>query len=467
MRIRPIDIFLLVLVAGVVGLMVHTPQPPEHRPDGRLIVTYWEKWTKFEGEAIKLVVKRFNERQDRLFVKLLTVSEIENKVKVATAGGNPPDITGLYNFNVAPFADQGALMCLDDFCAEAGLDEDHYIPVYWEIGRHRGKTWALPTTPATVALHMNRTMLREAGVPDRAPRTIAELDDWAERLTLVRARVDGDVRELPWREFRAIESAPDRDVEFVEFVRMGFLPTEPGWFNWFWPAWFGGALMDDDGISADAPANLAAMRWFKSYADTYGLKRILKFQGGFGNFSTRENAFFNGRVAMELQGVWLANFIDRYAPADFDWVAVPFPSVAPSKDPVSIAEADMIAIPAGARHPREAFEFVRFLQSQEGMELLCRHQWKHSPLAEVSDDFYRSHPNKFIRLFYDLAWSPRVCTRPRIGIWQEYEKALTTAYDNVWENVETPEQALASVQARMELRYAAEVRRHERLGVGP
>ncbi len=460
MRIRFVDVILLVVVVVVVGLMAYTPRPPERRGD-RLIVTYWEKWTKFEGEAIKHVVERFNRTRSDIYIELTTVSEIPDKVKVATAGGNPPDVAGLYSTNVATFADQQALMPLDELCRQAGISEDDYIPVYWQMGRHRGHTWALPTTPTTVALHYNRAAFRRAGLPDRCPRTLEELDDWAERLTVVRVRVDGTVQEVSWQAYQAMSSGGGSgDVQFVDFVQMGFLPTEPGWFNWGLGAWFGGRLLDPErGITADDPGNLAALEWFCSYARKYGLTHIQKFQGGFGNFSSPENAFFNGKVAMVLQGVWLANFIHQYAPKDFDWDAGPFPATEPGDSPVTLADADVIGIPSGARHPREAFEFIRFVQSQAGMELLCGAQWKHSPRSKVSDAFYRGHPNKRIKLFYDLAWSPRAMTPPHVGVWQEYEKSLETAFDDAWEGIETPRQALAAVQQRLAHRYAGELRR--------
>jgi multiple sugar transport system substrate-binding protein len=468
MRFRWLDGVLIVVVLGVLGLMARTTPSSDRMPDGRVVVTYWEKWTRFEGEAIKHVVERFNEKNNRIYVRLMSVSDIPDKVKVAAAGGNPPDLAGLYNYNVASFAGQRALLPLDDLCREHGITPDRYVPVFWEAGRYRGRLWALPTTPATVALYYNRKMLREAGLPDRAPATIAELDDWAERLTVVSVRVNGTERRCTWPESqKLIRDGRDR-VEFVEFIRMGHLPTEPGWFNWAWGAWFGGSVFDPNrGVTATDPGNLAAMEWFVSYAAKYGLSHLLKFQGGFGNFSSSENAFFNGKVAMEQQGVWLPNFINRYAPKDFDWDAAPFPPASPSDQPVTVADTDVIGIPAGARHPREAFEFIRYLQSQEGMELLCLLQWKQSPLAEVSEGFYRRHPNKRIRLFYDMAWSPRAVGLPRTGIWQEYQTALNTAYDNAWGGIQSPRAALAEVQDRMAYRYQGELRQLARLGKRP
>ena len=35
---------------------------------------------------------------------------------------------------------------------------------------------------------------------------------------------------------------------------------------------------------------------------------------GFGNFDSPQNAFIDGRVSMEVQGVWFSNFIRRHRP---------------------------------------------------------------------------------------------------------------------------------------------------------
>ncbi|NIR02910.1 MAG: extracellular solute-binding protein, partial [Gemmatimonadales bacterium] len=48
----------------------------------------------------------------------------------------------------------------------------------------RGRMYALPTTPASLALHWNKRLFREAGLdPERPPRTLEELDRYADLLT--------------------------------------------------------------------------------------------------------------------------------------------------------------------------------------------------------------------------------------------------------------------------------------------
>ncbi len=418
----PLAILVLALTVWYSEVVVRPPVRP-----GPVEVIYWEKWTSFEGDAMRAVVDAFNRKQNRIFVKLLTISGIENKTLMAVAGGNPPDVAGLYGPNVAQYADDQAIMPLDDFCAAHGINASQYIPCYWDIGVYRGRVYSLPTTPASTALHYNRRMLREAGLdPNRPPRTIEELDQYAEKIT----RRDSRGR----------------------IVRAGFMPAEPGWWNWGWGCIFGGKLWDGKTrITANAPENVRAFEWIRSYSVKYGATDLQTFRSGFGNFSSPQNAFLAEQVAMELQGVWMHNFISMYAPG-LDWAAAPFPYPADRPDLAesTFVDEDVLVIPRGAKHPREAFEFIAFVQSQEGMELLCMGQRKHTPLVKVSDRFWKTHPNPYVKLFARLAYSPNAIAPPKLPLWPEYGAELNNAFDEVVLLKKTPQQALDAVQARMQ-----------------
>jgi len=420
--IVPVALVALVLAVSYSELVVRVPRRP-----GPVEITYWEKWTSFEGDAMRAVVDAFNRKQKRVFVNLLTISGIENKTLMAVAGGDPPDVAGLYGPNVAQYADDRAIMPLDELCARHHIRSSDYIPCYWDIGVYRGHVYSLPTTPASTALHYNRRMLREAGLdPDRPPRTIEELDAYAEKI--LRRDAAGRI------------------------VRSGFMPSEPGWWNWGWGCVFGGVLWDGGRrITANSPENIRAFEWIQSYSRKYGVSDLQTFRSGFGNFSSPQNAFLSSQVAMELQGVWMYNFINMYSPS-LDWAAAPFPHPAdrPDLKDQTFVDEDVLVIPRGARHPREAFEFIAYVQSQEGMELLCMGQRKHSPLVKVSDRFWKTHPNPYVRLFARLAYSPAAIAPPKLPIWPEYGAELNNAYDQVALMKKTPREALDAVQSRMQ-----------------
>ncbi len=392
----------------------------------RVHIAYWEKWGSFEREACQAMVDAFNRSQDEIFVHYINTSQVDRKAMLAIMGGDPPEVVGLWAMNVPPFAEAGALLELDELMASTGLEKDRYIPNYLKLGMYGGKVYALPTTPASSGLYYNKEHFRESAArlraagldPERAPRTTDELDRYAEVLS----EFDADGRPL----------------------RMGFLPTEPGWSNWTWGFYFGGKLFDEERglVTADDPRNVEALLWTKRYAERYGRERMLQFRSGFGSFDSPQNAFIDGRVSMEIQGVWFSNFIRRHRP-HMEFGVAP-PPVAPGiKGLVTNVECDVIAIPRGSKHVEAAWRFVEFTQ-REGSAILCRLQGKHMPVKEPPADFRHGHPNLELAIFERLARSPDTFIQPRIRVWGEYQHEMVKAFEHVW-NWPVPEKDVAGL----------------------
>jgi ABC-type glycerol-3-phosphate transport system substrate-binding protein len=208
-------------------------------------LVYWEKWSGAEATAMQTTVDAFNASQDRIFVEFLSVSGVDRKTILATAGGAPPDVAGVWVQNLASWADLDALTPLDELMRLDGTSPDEFMSRY-EAGyasaaQYDGHVYALYATPASMALHWNKKAFREAGLdPERPPATIAELEEFSRRLT-------------------------KRDPSTGELTQVGFLPQDPGWWPWSFPRYFGGDLITPDGrIVYDAlPENLASMRWVR------------------------------------------------------------------------------------------------------------------------------------------------------------------------------------------------------------
>lgn len=419
-------------------------------------ITYWEKWAGFEADAMRAVVDQFNASQDRIVVDFVSISQIDRKLIVATAGGNPPDVAGIWFAQMSSFADRAALTPLDDFIrSDAGAEPADWLaatypPVFAEMQRYRGRVYALISAPSTVAFYWNKTLFREAGLdPEKPPRTLAELDAISEKLTR-------------------------RDAQTGAILRTGFLPQEPGWFSYAYPAWFGGRLIDADGQVALAgnAANLAAAEWERGFPERFGVTELKGFTGGFGAFASTQQAFFTGRVAMVFQGAWFDRFIARFAPGlDYGVAAWPEATDRPPGPPeqaFTVADADLLVIPRGAAHPREAWEFIRFATSANprarsrdglrGAELLCFAQQKPSALKVWSPWFAANHPNRNIDVFRRLAESPRAWHAPMIGVWAEYLREYNAAVQRVRLLRAEPAEAWDYVQRRV----GASLARHER-----
>jgi multiple sugar transport system substrate-binding protein len=440
-RMRPVHIALgLVIVAvAAVAYFERTPDvadfdPAIHAPykdtwNSRVHITYWEKWGSFEAEACQKMVDAFNDSQKDIFVHYIRTSQVDRKAMLAIVGGTPPDVVGLWSENVPPFAEAAALVPLDDLMKTSGLTDEHYIRNYLEIGRYEGHTYALPTTPATIALFYNIDHFRKktkeleaAGLdPNRPPATLVELDRYADALS---------------------EFNPDGTPRV-----MGFIPTEPGWFHTAWVYYFGGRLWDPNtgAITTDLPANIRAYEWLKTYAARYGRDNLTRFQQGFGNYDSPQNAFIDGKVSMVLQGVYFPAFIDRHRP-HLKYGVVPFPCAAGVPGPRSLMNMDVIGIPRGCPHPKEAWRFVYWVQTK-GLPIVCRLQGKHLPIRlspKEDAEFRQAHPNRFLGVFDDLAKAPHSFILPNSIVWREYGDEIRRAFDHIW-HWQVPEGPLAKL----------------------
>ena len=322
------------------------------------------------------------------------------------------------------FASAGALMPLDDVYRETGIKKEDYVPAYWDLLSYDGKTWAWASTPATIALHYNTEILKNAGF-EKPPETIEEMDKMMDKITV---------------------------LENGRMKMSGFIPGEPGWWNWCYMPYFGGKLWDGDSkLTANDKDNIRAMTWIQSISKRFGASQMSSFKGGFGNFASPQNAFLDGKVAMEIQGVWMYNFINKYAPK-LPWsaVAFPYPSDRPDLKGHTIVDQDIFVLLKGCKHPKEAIEFMTYVQSQAVMEKLCLSHQKTTPLRNKTSEFWAKHKNPSIRLFDDMAYSKNAFSAPRLPIWPEYEAELRNAFDEITLVSKTPAEALNTVNSRMQ-----------------
>ncbi len=295
------------------------------------------------------------------------------------------------------------------------------------------------STAFDLGLYYNKDLFHEAAAklesrgldPNRAPRSIAELDAYAEALD----RVD-----------------PSGRIELA-----GYLPEEPGWFINYTPFWFGGNWWDNDQhkFTFTDPNVIRAFQWIQSYSQRLGAKSIAEFQAGaFGAIDSPQNAFMAPTVAMVQQGTFFANMIQHDDPdMAGHWAAAPFPSDDPNLKDVTYCNCDVLTIPRGAKHKKEAFEFIAFVNRQDEMEKLANLGCKISPLTKVSDGFLDHHNNPYIRVFDKLAASPNAHPTALVPILPEVNDELVSITQQIELMQVTPEDGLRQVQDRLQQKY--------------
>ena len=467
-------------ILGALLLLAFGPRPnlSDHRKDGRVVVHYWEKWGGTEAEPVAELIRKFNDtvgKEKGIFVSYLSVSGVNQKILVASAGQVPPDIAGMWEDDIPQFASLGALYDLTDMAADAGITKDYYKPIYWKACCYDGRLYGLVSTPWVTALHYNKQVileeaskLRAAGLdPDVPPRTIDELDRWAEALTIYKLNPDGSRGKL---------------------IRAGYLPVNPNWLTTSLIYWFGGDYYDETNrkLLLDSPGVIATYDWIQSYAKKYNATMVDSFQSGFGQASTAMNPFLLGNIVMEMQGPWQVVYFEHTRPGvnrwkmskadekklprderqiNYSWGVVPFPSATGQKL-VTLARCDVLCIPKDAKHPKEAFEFIKWLNRQDNMEQLCTGHGKNSPLRKVSAAFIENHPNPYIKTFEALASSPNAHTSPRLPIWKEVAREIDVAQVEIWKDGKDPTKVLGLAQKRMQKKvdrfFEIDDQRHKR-----
>jgi multiple sugar transport system substrate-binding protein len=438
------------IAAGLVGAAVSPrllsrpdPSAPPRGGRRRVVIEYWEKWTGPEGDALQRVVDRFNHSQNDIWVRRLPVSDIGTKAMVAIGGGSPPDVIGLYSYHVPLYAQAGAALPLDALAdGSSRIEPSTYIPSVAQLLSHNGRLYAGISSIYTLALYRNRGVFREAGLdPDMPLSAIDEFTDVASRLT--RLNTSGDIE------------------------RVGFLPILPSWWPYFWPVMFGGPLYDparnratltDDGTTR-------TFEWIHSFATRHGSSATASFAQAYNRlYHSSSDPFISGRAAMIVQGPWLSSFIVRESPSlDYVVSAVPTaPGVATPSEPAGLVEGDVLIIPRGCPHPREAFTFLLYMQRQDVQEELARAHGKSSPIAACSRDFFTTHPNRYVAMFDAIARSPRVRVLPQTPAWKEYAQLIDVAFDAIWRGADVAATLLnaeSRAQQLLDMRAAREALR--------
>ena len=395
-------------------------------PTGRIVLDYWEKWTGHEAAAMQTVVDAFNASQDRWWVNYLSVSGLDRKAKIAIAAEDPPDLLGLWHRNIPFFRRSGALLSLESL----GRSRDDYASVLRPI-LFGDVQDAAPTTCSSIALYYDRAMFREFGFdPDQPPATIPEFDEVINALTI--RDQDGKVE------------------------RAGFLPGDPGWWNWSYGPFFGGQMYDaaTDQAMVNSPGMIRAYEWVQSFPQRWGLENLRRFQGALVDNPSPYRNFFSGRLATTLQGPWVAKFMQEEMGDNLmDYAAAPFPvdpSVQDAANPHGSIECDVLVVPRNVRHPEGSLAFVSFLQQPENLERLASGHGKPSPLVKPSSAFLAEHPNRSIEVHQNIMVSKNAFAEPFTEVWPEFSNSLGAGMSQIDVLQATPSEAFAQVQEEVQ-----------------
>jgi multiple sugar transport system substrate-binding protein len=419
-------LFVAVLILGTYSL---TGIPSQTR-EGRIVLNLWHPWGGSQGEELRNCINRYNNLNQGTFVDALyTPNDLSANQKffLSVAGGSPPEIIFVDGPQIAEWAARGALEPIDDLMAECGVSNSQFWKPCAHQCQYHGRTFALTyCVDPNYGLAWNKDLLRANGMdPERGPATMAELDEMAAGLT--------------------------KTDEHGDLTTIGLIPWVPagsdnGMFTWGWC--FGGEFFDPvtNKVTCNTPKVLDALKWMRSYADRYGMVKITAFAASQQGFGTGPlDPFLTGKVAFILAHVSVIRSYARYKP-DLDYGIGLLPG---------LTEADLgagswvggwgIGIPKGSTHPKEAFEFIKWLcLSDDGTRssYLTSGAFPGYTQAPVLEDIARE-PKKAI--FLEILRTAKH-QRPVMPAQAYYMGALRRAVDYTLNGITTPEDALKEAQ---------------------
>ena len=252
---------------------------------GKSKVTVWYLWGGAEGEALEQVIQDFNSSQDKYIVEGLSVPD-EQKIKVAIAGGNGPDLTDSFDWSIPQYAQQGIALPLDDLIARDDYDLSDFIPAALESGKFQGKQYALPINVSFQMMYYNKKLLADAGFTE-PPKTSKELYDVAVKTT--KTNSDGSIDVLGFPSY----------------------PSEKYIFNTLAYA-YGSTFTNEDAteITLDNPGTLEAAKQIYDYTKQFGSNNIKQLQAS-GKWLDPSDPFLMGKQAIRFDGPWLSAQIKK------------------------------------------------------------------------------------------------------------------------------------------------------------
>lgn len=420
---------ILVALLAVIGLFVFV-RPPSDVHQGRDTLLIWHATGADETEP--QVPKWFNESQDKVHLSPvgLPMMEIEQKFLTSVVGKKPPDLFEYFG-SVVQWSTRGALLPLNEFMERDGFDRSKIFPALWDEMTLDGRIYAIPTGTACDAFYWNKKHFREAGLdPERPPLTWAELEEYAEKLTL---------------------RTPDGSIS-----RPGYIP---GYWSAFpiplfadWPLQKGARYLSDDGhkVTLTSRACIDALAFEGRIFEKLGRDDLIRVRASFGYGA--QHGFISGQLSMIAQKSSFVQDLAKFAP-DMDYGVSMLP-VPEGGQPASMTGPVWIGIPAGSKHPEEAWEYIKYYTSTATQLRNAAWQVDHNLASFFPANIEAARSPKqmslpFMDIFIksmDFAQSSTVVPLAHSVFWREYPNA----WDKVMRGVQTPEAALAEAERQIQ-----------------
>lgn len=318
-------------------------------------LTMWGGWSGDQIAQLEEQLEGFNSSQDRIRITYMAQDTMEQKLLTAIASNEVPDIVLWDRFNTSVYAPKGALMPLDEYVERDGVDLGQFYEPAVEELQSGDALYGIPLTVDTRVIFYNKDLLEEAGVDPASITDWDSLEEAAVKLT----KWDGST-----------------------MVQAGFSLKDAGLFN-NWIAQAGGQMIDDSTnppvTAFNSDAGLEVLDYWDKLLNEDKVYQ-LGFEDGLGG-----DGFKAGKVALTFNGPWV---LEQYKEAGLNFGVIGQPE-GPSGQKHAMMGGFGLAIPNGAKHPEEAWEFIKWwtMEPENGVEF-CKISGNMPANKQAAEDPY-------------------------------------------------------------------------------
>ncbi len=327
----------------------------EETYSGVVNLKYWCSPNPQEIELAKKLVERWNQLHPNIKVEVQPLPSGQSSEEVllaAIAGGTTPDVcSNIWPGAVVEYIKAKGLVPLDEFNDfDSVVNARRISPDLLKNFRSKdGHFYQFPWKTNPIMMLYNVKIFKESGV-DTPPRTYSEFFEVCEKIIM-----KGDI---------------DKDGEVD--IWPGYTDTRPIWWQRlfdFYPFYIassgGRTFFEGDELKIDINSAKKVFDFFrKCFEKKY-----------FPNTNFQVDPFLTGKVAIRFTGPWTITYLEANKPAGFEYSFAPIPvpddfTLKGENIVYTYGDFKNIAIFSTTKHKEEAWEFVKFLVSEEADQLL-------------------------------------------------------------------------------------------------
>lgn len=294
-------------------------------------------WSRDSNQAfVRTLADTWNKSHtNQVEVTIIPAADFVTRFGTAAAAGEVPDLLPIDLIYVPQFAKAGQLTDITTQ-AKAMSFFDQLSPSHVNLATYEDKIYALPFAAEGSVLLYNKGLFKQAGLdPEKPPTTWQEIYDDATKIHALGADYYGY--------YFAGACAGCNAFTYLPMI---------------WAS--GGDVISADGLKAtlDDPKVKAALEFYRKLWTEGLVPPSAQADSG----SDFLNAFLGGKIGMAGSGAFSISVLKNDHP-EIDFGLTFLPGQEGGKS--SFAGGDSIAIPTGAQHVNEAFEFIQWALTED------------------------------------------------------------------------------------------------------